>query len=192
MGRPSGSGGAAIAHPVHAPRLREGRAVGLRQHPRTLSLQYQQGVSRSERDNAVEAWLRHERPPRWSIPCCPHACRAGHWVRLLQRVALASGRPDPLPRQHRPCGETGVRYVLAARRLHPPGRGAGCRGRAQHGDDLLRAAPVSSLTGGFQVLGFRGRSRSPKTLRSSRVSTDTSLRASAPPLPSDRPAPISE
>ena len=84
----------------------------LRQHPRTLSLQYEVGVSRSERDNAVEAWLRHE--PTTALVDPPAALTdadRAHWVKLLQRVALASDGLIPFRDNIDRAAQTGVRYV---------------------------------------------------------------------------------
>ena len=84
----------------------------LRQHPRTLALQYQPGVSRSERDNAVEAWLRDE--PTTALIDPPAAfteAERTHWIRLLQRVALASDGLIPFRDNVDRAAQTGVRYI---------------------------------------------------------------------------------
>jgi phosphoribosylaminoimidazolecarboxamide formyltransferase/IMP cyclohydrolase len=84
----------------------------LRQHPRALSLQYQQGISRSERDNAVEAWLRQE--PTTALVDPPAAlteAERAHWIKLLQRVALASDGLIPFRDNIDRAAQTGVRYV---------------------------------------------------------------------------------
>ncbi|MCC7370931.1 MAG: phosphoribosylaminoimidazolecarboxamide formyltransferase [Chloroflexi bacterium] len=84
----------------------------LRQHPRALSLQYEAGVSRSERDNAVEAWLRDE--PTTALvnpPVSLTEAERGHWIKLLQRVALASDGLIPFRDNIDRAAQTGVRYV---------------------------------------------------------------------------------
>ncbi|MGE3272548.1 MAG: phosphoribosylaminoimidazolecarboxamide formyltransferase [Chloroflexota bacterium] len=84
----------------------------LRQHPRTLSLQYATGVSRSERDNAVEAWLRQE--PTTALVDPPAAfteAERSHWIGLLQRVALASDGLIPFRDNVDRAAQTGVRYI---------------------------------------------------------------------------------
>jgi phosphoribosylaminoimidazolecarboxamide formyltransferase/IMP cyclohydrolase len=84
----------------------------LRQHPRTLSLRYAEGVSRSERDNAAEAWLRQE--PTAALVDPPAALDADEqaaWIRELQGVALASDGLIPFRDNLDRAAQTGVRYV---------------------------------------------------------------------------------
>jgi phosphoribosylaminoimidazolecarboxamide formyltransferase / IMP cyclohydrolase len=84
----------------------------LRQHPRTLSLQYAPGVSRSGRDNAVEAWLRQE--PTSDLVDPPAAlteAERAHWIKLLRRVALASDGLIPFRDNIDRAAQTGVRYI---------------------------------------------------------------------------------
>jgi phosphoribosylaminoimidazolecarboxamide formyltransferase/IMP cyclohydrolase len=91
----------------------------LRQHPRTLSLQYGEGVSRSERDNATEAWLRQEKIPRSSgqatalvdPPAPLTAQEQAAWIRELQGVALASDGLIPFRDNLDRAAQTGVAYV---------------------------------------------------------------------------------
>ena len=84
----------------------------LRQHPRTLSLQYADGVSRSERDNATEAWLRRE--PSSALVDPPTALTAEEqaaWIKQLRGVALASDGLIPFRDNLDRAAETGVEYV---------------------------------------------------------------------------------
>lgn len=84
----------------------------LRQHPRALALQYEAGVSRSERDNAVEAWLRDEPTSALVNPPAPLTeSERSHWINLLQRVALASDGLIPFRDNIDRAAQTGVRYV---------------------------------------------------------------------------------
>lgn len=84
----------------------------LRQHPRTLSLQYAAGVSRSERDNGVEAWLRQEPTTALLDPPAPlsDAERAG-WISQLRGVALASDGLIPFRDNVDRAAQTGVGYI---------------------------------------------------------------------------------
>jgi AICAR transformylase/IMP cyclohydrolase PurH len=96
----------------------------LRQHPRTQSLRYADGVSRSERDNAVEAWLREEEiPPSQArdssgqatalidppTPLTPD--ERAFWIGRLRGVALASDGLIPFRDNVDRAAETGVEYV---------------------------------------------------------------------------------
>ena len=91
----------------------------LRQHPRTLSLRYAEGVSRSERDNATEAWLRREEIPRSSgqatalvdPPAPLTAEEQAAWIKELRGVALASDGLIPFRDNLDRAAETGVEYV---------------------------------------------------------------------------------
>ena len=90
----------------------------LRQHPRTLSLQYGEGVSRSERDNATEAWLRQEEIPRSSGQAAlvdpPEPLsdeERAAWIGQLQGVAYASDGLIPFRDNLDRAAQTGVRYV---------------------------------------------------------------------------------
>jgi phosphoribosylaminoimidazolecarboxamide formyltransferase/IMP cyclohydrolase len=90
----------------------------LRQHPRALALQYAEGVSRSERDNAVEAWLRQEEIPRSSgqaalvdPPPPLTAEEQAAWIRQLRGVALASDGLIPFRDNLDRAAQTGVQYV---------------------------------------------------------------------------------
>ena len=144
-----GRGRAAVADPLHAAGLLQGGAVVAAAAPPDAEPPVRRrGVSRSERDNATEAWLRgRSRPRRWWTrpPRSPHEEQAA-WIKQLRGVALRQRRPDPVPRQPGPGGRDGRRVRLAAGRLDPDGRGARGRRRARHGDDVLRAAPLPPLT----------------------------------------------
>jgi len=84
----------------------------LRQHPRALSLQYAEGVSRSERDNAAEAWLRQEPTDALLDPPAPlTAEERAAWIRQLQGVALASDGLIPFRDNLDRAAQTGVGYV---------------------------------------------------------------------------------
>ena len=90
----------------------------LRQHPRTLSLRYAEGISRSERDNAVEAWLRREPIPRSSgqaalvDPPAPLTDEErAAWIKQLRGVALASDGLIPFRDNVDRAAETGVEYI---------------------------------------------------------------------------------
>ena len=84
----------------------------LRQHPRTLSLRYAEGVSRSERDNATEAWLRQEPTTALVDPPAPlTAEEQAAWIKELRGVALASDGLIPFRDNLDRAAETGVEYV---------------------------------------------------------------------------------
>lgn len=84
----------------------------LRQHPRTLGLRYAEGVSRSERDNATEAWLRREPTGALVDPPAPlTADEQAAWIRELRGVALASDGLIPFRDNLDRAAETGVAYV---------------------------------------------------------------------------------
>ena len=84
----------------------------LRQHPRTLSLRYAEGVSRSERDNATEAWLRQEPTTALVDPPAPlTAEEQAAWIKQLRGVALASDGLIPFRDNLDRAAETGVEYV---------------------------------------------------------------------------------
>jgi phosphoribosylaminoimidazolecarboxamide formyltransferase/IMP cyclohydrolase len=86
----------------------------LRQHPRTLSLRYQEGTSRSERDNAVEAWLRREPSGQAALVDPPDPLtdddRAA-WIGQLRGVAYASDGLIPFRDNLDRAAQTGVEYV---------------------------------------------------------------------------------
>jgi phosphoribosylaminoimidazolecarboxamide formyltransferase / IMP cyclohydrolase len=84
----------------------------LRQHPRTQSLKYADGVSRSERDNAVEAWLREE--PTTGLVDPPAVLtpeERAFWIGRLRGVALASDGLIPFRDNVDRAAESGVEYV---------------------------------------------------------------------------------
>jgi AICAR transformylase/IMP cyclohydrolase PurH len=84
----------------------------LRQHPRTLSLRYADGVSRSERDNAVEAWLRQEPTTGLVDPPAPLTPEERtFWIGRLRGVALASDGLIPFRDNVDRAAESGVEYV---------------------------------------------------------------------------------
>lgn len=84
----------------------------LRQHPRTLSLQYREGVARSDRDNATEAWLRQE--PTDALLDPPAAltdAEQADWIKQLRGVAYASDGLIPFRDNLDRAAQTGVSYV---------------------------------------------------------------------------------
>jgi phosphoribosylaminoimidazolecarboxamide formyltransferase / IMP cyclohydrolase len=95
----------------------------LRQHPRTLSLHYAEGMSRSERDNATEAWLRRELiSPSQARDSSGQAAlvdppepltdeEQAAWIGQLQGVAYASDGLIPFRDNLDRAAPTGVRYV---------------------------------------------------------------------------------
>ena len=84
----------------------------LRQHPRTLSLQYAEGASRSERDNATEAWLRQEPTTALVDPPAPlTADEQAAWIGQLRGVAYASDGLIPFRDNLDRAAQTGVEYV---------------------------------------------------------------------------------
>jgi phosphoribosylaminoimidazolecarboxamide formyltransferase / IMP cyclohydrolase len=84
----------------------------LRQHPRTQSLTYADGVSRSERDNAVEAWLRLEPTTALIDPPAPLTPdERTDWIGRLRGVALASDGLIPFRDNMDRAAQTGVAYV---------------------------------------------------------------------------------
>jgi AICAR transformylase/IMP cyclohydrolase PurH len=84
----------------------------LRQHPRTLSLRYADGVSRSERDNAVEAWLRLEPTTALIDPPAPLTPEERtDWIGRLRGVALASDGLIPFRDNVDRAAASGVEYV---------------------------------------------------------------------------------
>jgi phosphoribosylaminoimidazolecarboxamide formyltransferase / IMP cyclohydrolase len=84
----------------------------LRQHPRTQSLTYADGVSRSERDNAVEAWLRLEPTTALIDPPAPLTPdERTDWIGRLRGVALASDGLIPFRDNVDRAAESGVEYV---------------------------------------------------------------------------------
>jgi phosphoribosylaminoimidazolecarboxamide formyltransferase/IMP cyclohydrolase len=84
----------------------------LRQHPQALGLRYAEGASRSERDNAVEAWLRQEPTDALVDPPPPltDAARAD-WIAQLRDVAYASDGLIPFRDNLDRAAQTGVGYV---------------------------------------------------------------------------------
>ena len=84
----------------------------LRQHPRALALQYEDTLSRSERDNAVEAWLRDEPIAGLLDPPPPLTDdERREWIGQLQDVALASDGLIPFRDNVDRAAQTGVRYI---------------------------------------------------------------------------------
>ena len=102
-----------------------------RQHPRTLELRFADGLSRSERDNATEAWLREE--PIDGLVDPPTALTSSEradWIGRLRGVSLASDGLIPfrdnvdraarpaLATSGRPGGSTRTDEVVAAADEH--------------------------------------------------------------------------
>jgi phosphoribosylaminoimidazolecarboxamide formyltransferase/IMP cyclohydrolase len=84
----------------------------LRQHPRALSLQYREGVARSDRDNATEAWLRQEPTDALLDPPTPlTAAEQADWITQLRGVAYASDGLIPFRDNLDRAAQTGVSYV---------------------------------------------------------------------------------
>lgn len=84
----------------------------LRQHPRTLSLRYVEGASRSERDNAVDAWLRREPTDALADPPPPlDGEERAAWIGELRGVALASDGLIPFRDNVDRAAQTGVEYI---------------------------------------------------------------------------------
>jgi phosphoribosylaminoimidazolecarboxamide formyltransferase/IMP cyclohydrolase len=84
----------------------------LRQHPRTLELRFQDGLTRSERDNATEAWLRDEPIAGLLDPPPPLTeTERADWIGQLRGVSLASDGLIPFRDNVDRAAETGVTYV---------------------------------------------------------------------------------
>jgi AICAR transformylase/IMP cyclohydrolase PurH len=84
----------------------------LRQHPRTQSLTYADRISRSERDNAVEAWLREEPATALIDPPAPRTPdERDAWIGRLRGVALASDGRSPFRDNIDRAAASGVEYV---------------------------------------------------------------------------------
>src|SRR5262249_33555145 len=86
---------------IHCTRLAAGKADTwhLRQHPRTLSLQFRDGLDRGDRDNAIDQFLRDDlTPPEeavWrecfaSVPARLSAVEKRDWLDSIRGVTLAS------------------------------------------------------------------------------------------------------
>ncbi len=84
----------------------------LRQHPQTLDLRYIPGTSRTQRDNATEAWLMGETtgvlvdPPDTLNPD-----ERGNWITRLGGVAMASDGLIPFRDNVDRAAQTGVAYI---------------------------------------------------------------------------------
>jgi len=86
----------------------------LRQHPQALGLRYAESVSRSERDNATEAWLRDEYSGLGALVDPPPPltkAEQADWIGQLQGVAYASDGLIPFRDNLDRAAEAGVRYV---------------------------------------------------------------------------------
>lgn len=84
----------------------------LRQHPRTLGLRYAEGISRSERDNATDEWLRGNPTAALVDPPAPlTANEQAAWISELQGVSYASDGLIPFRDNLDRAAQTGVRYV---------------------------------------------------------------------------------
>jgi len=84
----------------------------LRQHPRSLMLRYKAGLSRPERDNAVEAWLRGE--PAAALIDSPASLTEDErqeWIEQMREVTLASDGLIPFRDNIDRAAKTGVTYV---------------------------------------------------------------------------------
>jgi phosphoribosylaminoimidazolecarboxamide formyltransferase/IMP cyclohydrolase len=83
-----------------------------RQHPRTLELRFADGLSRSERDNATEAWLREE--PIDGLVDPPTALTSSEradWIGRLRGVSRGRDGRIPFRANGDRAAETGVGYV---------------------------------------------------------------------------------
>lgn len=84
----------------------------LRQHPHTLALRYQSDLSRPERDNAVEGWLRGERVTGLIDPPAILAeDERRSWIGQLRNLSLASDGLIPFRDNLDRAAQTGVGYV---------------------------------------------------------------------------------
>ena len=111
---------------VHCVRLAAGKADTwyLRQHQRTRSLAFRKGLSRAQRDNAVDLFLQEEATPvagekAWeanftSVPQRLTREERDEWLAGLEGVALSSDAYFPFRDNIDRAGRSGVEYVVHA------------------------------------------------------------------------------
>ncbi|NLE45087.1 MAG: phosphoribosylaminoimidazolecarboxamide formyltransferase, partial [Chloroflexi bacterium] len=93
----------------------------LRQHPAVLGLKFREEVSRAERNNAIDQYLRDDLTPaeqtHWMQNFVTVPQRLSHterraWLDTLDRVALASDAFFPFRDSIDRASQSGVRYVV--------------------------------------------------------------------------------
>jgi phosphoribosylaminoimidazolecarboxamide formyltransferase/IMP cyclohydrolase len=110
---------------VHCVRLAAGKADTwyLRQHPRTRSLDFRKGLSRPQRDNAIDLFLQEEATDvelkAWeanfaSVPARLTREERDEWLAGMNGVALSSDAYFPFRDNIDRAGRSGVEYVVQA------------------------------------------------------------------------------
>ena len=108
---------------VHCTRLAGAKADTwyLRQHPAVLGLRYRDTVSRAQRNNAVDLYLRDDLTPAEEAHWCKMfveapqrltAAEKREWLGGLSGVSLASDAFFPFPDSIDRASQSGVRYVV--------------------------------------------------------------------------------
>jgi AICAR transformylase/IMP cyclohydrolase PurH len=105
----------------------------LRQHPSALGLRFGDGLSRPDRDNAVEAWLRDEPTEALVDPPTPLSeDERRAWIGQLRGVALGSDGLIPFRDNVDRAAQTGVEYIWQP-------------GGSTRNDEVLAAADEHSM-----------------------------------------------
>jgi len=110
---------------VHCVRLAAGKADTwyLRQHRRTRELAFRKGLSRPQRDNAIDLFLQEEATPvelkAWetnftSVPRRLTRAERDQWLSGLKGVALSSDAYFPFRDNIDRAGRSGVEYIVQA------------------------------------------------------------------------------
>ena len=112
---------------IHCTRLAASKADTwyLRQHPKVLELQFRKGLSRPEKDNAIDGFIRDDLSPAelkiWEesfniVPARLTAQEKRQWLDGLKGVSMASDAFIPFRDNIDRAAMSGVRYVV-----HPGG-----------------------------------------------------------------------
>ena len=108
---------------IHCTRLAAGKADTwyLRQHPRTLSLEFREGLDRVDRDNAIDQFLRDDLTPAEEVvwrecfstaPVRLTAQEKRDWLQTLEGVTLASDAFIPFRDNVDRAHASGVEFIV--------------------------------------------------------------------------------
>ena len=107
---------------VHCTRLAGGKADmwHLRQHPRVLDLQFTEGLSRAEKNNAIDLFLSEDitNSEEELLKSCLQGCyerlspeKKTHWLRRLSGVSLGSDAYFPFRDSIDRAAQSGAKYI---------------------------------------------------------------------------------
>jgi phosphoribosylaminoimidazolecarboxamide formyltransferase/IMP cyclohydrolase len=135
---------------VHCVRLAAAKSDAwyLRQHPRVLSLKFKRGITRSERNNAIDKYLLEDitdaERRAWKkafeeIPTRISAQEKREWLDGLQGVSLSSDAMFPFRDSIDRAAQSGVKYIVQA-------------GGSLRDDEVIQAANEYGMTMAFSKL----------------------------------------